>query len=97
LNTIELDVGILQCLLKVLDTAASFANVLFAGAQQAAQFLRLDIGHKAAANQPMRHQIGQPSGIVDTGLAPWDVLDVPTLANTGVESPALRMCQTGFR
>jgi hypothetical protein len=34
-----------------LDMAAAFANEFFAGAQQAAQFLRLGIGHKAAADQ----------------------------------------------
>ena len=57
--------------------AAAFANELLAGAQQAAQFLRLGIRHKAAADQPVGHQIGQPGGVVDIGLAPRDVLDMP--------------------
>jgi hypothetical protein len=73
---VELDVGILQRLLKALDMAASFANKLLAGAQQAAQFLGLGIRHEAAADQPVGHQIGQPSGVIDIGLAPRDVLDV---------------------
>jgi hypothetical protein len=76
-DRIELDVGILQCLLKALDMAAPFAHELLAGTQQSAQLLRRGIRHKAAADQPMRHQIGQPGGIVDIGLASRDVLNVP--------------------
>jgi len=76
-DRVELDVGILQRLLQALDMAASFANELLAGTQQAAQFLCLGIRHKAAADQPMGHQIGQPGGVVDIGLAPRNVLDVP--------------------
>jgi hypothetical protein len=32
------------------------------------------VGHKAGPDQPMRHQIGKPGGIVHIGLAAWHVL-----------------------
>ena len=76
-HRVELDVGILQRLLQALDMAASLTNELLAGAQQAAQFLRLGVRHEAAADQAMGYQIGQPGGVVDIGLAPRHVLDVP--------------------
>jgi hypothetical protein len=69
-HRIELDVCILQCLLKSLDVAASLANELFARAQQVAQNLGLGIRHEARSDQTMGEKICQPSGIVDVGLAP---------------------------
>ena len=39
-------------------------------------FLRLRIGHEAAADQPMRQQIGQPGSVVHVGLAARHVLDM---------------------
>ena len=50
----ELDVRILQRLLKSLDMAASLANELLAGAQQVAQNLGVGIRHEAAADQTGR-------------------------------------------
>ena len=56
--------------------AAALAHELLAGAQQIAHLLGWLVGHKAGLDQPMRHQIGQPDGVVDVGLAPRHVLDV---------------------
>ena len=72
----ELDVCILQRLLKSLDMAASLANELLAGAQQVAQDLSVGIRHEAAADQTMGEKIGQPSRIVDVGLAARHVFHV---------------------
>jgi hypothetical protein len=72
----ELDVGVLECLLQALDMAAALPHQLLAGAQQVAHLLGLLIRHKAAADQAMRQQIGQPGGVIHVGLAPRHVLDV---------------------
>jgi len=73
---IELDVGIFKRLLQALDMAAALPHQLLAGAQQVAHLLSLLIRHKAAADQAVRQQIGQPGGVVHVGLAPRHILDV---------------------
>ena len=75
-HRIELDVGILQRLLDALDMAGALAHHLLAGAQQIAHLLGRLVGHEAGPNQSMGHQIGQPGGVVDVGLASRHVLDV---------------------
>jgi hypothetical protein len=54
----------------------AFAHQLLAGAQQVAHLLGRFVGHEAGPDQPMRHQIGQPCGVVDVGLASRHVLHV---------------------
>ena len=75
-DRVELDVGIFECLLQPLDMAAGLPHQLLAGAQQGAHLLGLLIRHKAAADQAVRQQIGQPSRVVHIGLAPGHVLDM---------------------
>ena len=75
MTEIQLDVGILRRLLDTLDTAAAFAHKLLTGAQEITHLLRLFVGHETASNQAVRHQVGQPTGIVDVGLAARHVLD----------------------
>ena len=72
----ELDIGVLQGLLQPLDMAAALAHQLLAGAQQVAHLLGLLIRHETAADQAVRHKIGQPGGVIHVGLAPRHVLDV---------------------
>ncbi len=75
-HRIELDVGIFQRLLQALRVAAAFAHELLAGAQQIPHLLGRLVGHEAGPDQPMRHQIGQPGGVVHVRLAPRHVLDM---------------------
>ena len=81
-HRVELDVGVLQRLLDVLDVAGADARRLLAGSEQIAHLLRGFVGHPSAslragyagANQPLRQQIGQPDGIVGIGIPPRHVL-----------------------
>jgi hypothetical protein len=66
---VQLDVGVLQCLLLPQHVARLLTNQLLARAQQVAHLLGLRIRHKARPNQTVRQQFGQPHGIVDVGLA----------------------------
>ena len=75
-HRIELDVGIFQRLLQALRMATAFAHELLAGAQQIPHLLGRLVGHEARPDQPMRHQIGQPGGVVYVRLAPRHVLDM---------------------
>jgi len=68
-DRVELDVGIFECPLQPLDMAAGLPHQLLAGAQQVAHLLGLLIRHKAAADQTVGQQIGQPGGVVDVGPA----------------------------
>jgi hypothetical protein len=64
---------------------AAFAHHLLAGAQQVAHLLGRFVGHEAGPDQPMRHQIGQPCGVVDVGLAARHVLDVGRVGQDQLE------------
>ena len=77
--------------------AAAFADKLLAGAQQGTQLLRLGIRHKAAADQPVGQQIGQPGGVVDIGLAPRDVFDVPGIGQHQTNLAVAQNVPTGFQ
>ncbi len=59
-HRVELDIGFFQCLLQTLNVACALARQLLARAQQPALLLRLDVRHKARADEPMGEEISQP-------------------------------------
>jgi len=63
-HRIKLDVGLFQRLLDALNVAGAFAHDLLG---------RL-IGHETGFDHPMRHQIGQPCGIVHICLTTGHIL-----------------------
>src|SRR5271167_4150102 len=95
-DRVELDVGILQRLLKVLDMAASFANQLLAGAQQAAQFLGLG-GTKLPRIRPWAIRSASQVASLTSVLCPRTFLTCPAFASTNAKSPSLKTCQTGLQ
>jgi len=62
--------------LQPLNMAAALAHQLFAGAQQIAHLPGQLIRHETAPDQAACQKIGQPSGLVHIGLAPWQVFDM---------------------
>src|SRR5258708_34782562 len=56
--------------------AAVLPAQLLAGAQQLSQFLNLLFRNKAAADQAVRQQVGDPRRITDIGLATGNIFDV---------------------
>jgi hypothetical protein len=55
---------------------APLADELLAASQEVAHLLRRFVRDEAASDQPMCHQIGQPSDVIDVGLAARHVLDM---------------------
>src|SRR5215469_12019894 len=76
-HRVKLDVGVFQRLLQSLDVTSSLTDQLLACPQQAAQNLRRGVRHEAGSDQAVSQKIGEPSRVVDVGLASRNVLDVP--------------------
>ena len=81
----ELDPGILEHLLQPLDRAAALIDLRLAQPRQITQPADLRRRHEARAHQPVLHQLANPLGVLDVGLAPGDVAQV-----VRVEQPALK-------
>src|SRR6202011_1734702 len=65
--------------------AGLLPDQLLAGPQQLAQFLDLLFRHKAAADQPVGQQVGNPSRIADIGLATRYILDMSGIGQDELE------------
>ena len=62
-----------------------------------AHLLGLFVRHEAASDQPMGHQIGQPGGVVDVGLAARHVLDMGRVRQHQLELAVTQNMPTGFQ
>jgi hypothetical protein len=66
--------------------AGALPYKLLAGTQQIAHLLRRLIGHEAATDQTMSHQIGKPCSILDVGFTAGNVLDMRGITKTKLRS-----------
>ena len=69
-HTGDLDVGVLQRLLKAQAMLRDLPDELLPGAREVTDLLNRGRRHEAAADQAMGHQIRQPHRIVHVALAP---------------------------
>ena len=86
----------LQRLLDALRVARSLAHPLLAGEQQVVHLLGWPVAHKAKADQSMGHQVGQPFGVLDLGLASRHFLDVRRIGQHKLKLAVEQDGQTGF-
>ena len=93
-DAVQLDAGVLQGLVQPVSFAFTLSDLRLAIPRQRPQPpLRLGC-HKATAQQPRFHQLTEPHGVADVGLAARDVLDVRALHSVSSKSSS-RICQTG--
>jgi hypothetical protein len=83
----QLDVGGLQELQEPVAFGRLALHQLAAIAQQIAQIPQRPGRHEALGDQAVPHQIGDPLGILHTGLAPRHVADVPGVPDDQLEKP----------
>ena len=83
----QLQVGILEHLLDAQRVLGDFADQLLPRARQIAEFVDRRGRHKAAANQPVGQQVGNPHGIVHVGLATRHAADVQRVRQDELELP----------
>ena len=86
----------LQRLLDALCVTRSLAQQLLAGAQQVAHLLGWPLAQKFGADQSMGHQVSQPFGVFDLGLASRHFLDVRRIGQHKLKLAVEQDGQTGF-
>ena len=84
-DAVELDAGVLQRLVQPVRFALTLGDLRLAIPGQRPE-PTLGLGcDEAAAQQPSLHQLAEPLGVLDIGLAAGDVLDVPGVAQRQLE------------